>query len=103
MDREVVHVSVVIATCLAGPPVVSVATTHRETNCAAAQSSSLTLNTCEAHSIVDHEVVPSVIAEWDQHSEARVAQGEHGGERCAITDVLGMIHAVTMPAASAGP
>jgi len=82
---------------------VSVATTDCKPDRALSKSPSLALHTCESIAIVDDEVVAHVLAEWDEYPEARLTQSENDRERCSVADVLGVIHSLRLPSASAGP
>jgi hypothetical protein len=100
MDGEEVDLALIVATCLRWLAMVSVATARAETNGALTQPTRLALHAGQPLTIVDDEVVASVLAERDQDGVAGRAQRQHHRQGAPVADVFGMIHVYSMDNAS---
>ena len=63
-----------------------------ENDNATPQPSGLALHACESTAVVEHKVVPRVLAKWNQHSEPSDLEREHHRQRRLITDVFWMCY-----------
>jgi hypothetical protein len=92
VNGEEIHLSDVVAACPARAKMVSVATADVEDDGAAAKPPGLALNAGQRGTVVDCEVVATVLAERRQHEVSGVSKDEHDREGRAVTDALRMLH-----------
>jgi hypothetical protein len=103
MNAKEVDLAQIVALCFTPIGVMSVGTACGPMDCAASQSASLALDSCETHAIVDNKVIACVLPERNRDSESDRAQRDHHGQCGSVADVLWMIHEARLPAGSAGP
>src|SRR5262249_20140423 len=83
--------------------VMRVAAVHLEHDPTLTDPTGLALHLREALSVVDHEVVTGVLAEWDEEVVSARAEREHDRQRGSIADELRVLHVDSVPVPSDGP
>ncbi len=94
MDREIVDLTVIVPAHDSRVGVMSVAAADGEPNRTLSQPPRLALNTGEANTIIDDEVIPRVLPEGKEHQEARLMKGKDDGEGRSIANRLRVLHVV---------
>jgi hypothetical protein len=102
VHRKQVNLTLVVTACLGWSSMVGIRASGLESHHARDELPALALNTEDAVPVIDEQVVPRVLTEWNGNGIARFVQCQHHRERRPVTDVLGMFHDPSVACCSGG-